>query len=92
MKMLNKLPIVSLSCRILQSCLKHNLVRCTTHPDTRKEILKRLLLLNHRRHAEEVAAGWVDDAGTVTSKGKEELRRRQQAAGIEEPEKKAGKR
>jgi len=49
-------------------------------------------LLNHRRHAEEVAAGWVDDAGTVTSKGKEELRRRQQAAGIEEPEKKAGKR
>jgi len=49
-------------------------------------------LLNHRRNAEEVAAGWVDDAGTVTSKGKEELRRRQQAAGIEVPEKKAGKR
>ena len=31
-------------------------VRYTIHPDARREILKRLLLLNHRRHAEEVEA------------------------------------
>ena len=30
--------------------------RYTIHPDARKEILKRLLLLNHQRYAEEVAA------------------------------------
>ena len=32
-------------------------VRYTIHPDARKEILKRLLELNHKIHAEEVAAG-----------------------------------
>lgn len=32
-------------------------IRYTIHPDARKEILKRLLLLNHQRYAEEVAAG-----------------------------------
>ncbi len=31
-------------------------VRYTIHPDSRREILKRLLLLNHKRHAEEQAA------------------------------------
>ncbi|NQU25462.1 MAG: restriction endonuclease [Candidatus Nealsonbacteria bacterium] len=31
-------------------------IRYTIHPDARREILKRLLLLNHRRHAEEEAA------------------------------------
>lgn len=35
-------------------------VRYTIHPDARKELLKRLLLLNHQRHAEEVAAGLHD--------------------------------
>lgn len=35
-------------------------VRYTIHPDARKEILKRLLLLNHQRYAEEVAAGLHD--------------------------------
>ena len=32
-------------------------VRYTIHPEARKEILKRLLELNHKIHAEEVAAG-----------------------------------
>jgi hypothetical protein len=32
-------------------------VRYTIHPDARKEILKRLLLLNHKRFEEEVAKG-----------------------------------
>ena len=32
-------------------------VRYTIHPDARRELLKRLLLLNHKRHAEEVEAG-----------------------------------
>ena len=32
-------------------------IRYTIHPDARKEILKRLLLLNHKIYAEEVAQG-----------------------------------
>jgi hypothetical protein len=32
-------------------------VRYTIHPEARKEVLKRLLQLNHERYAEEVAAG-----------------------------------
>jgi len=33
------------------------------HPEARREVLDRLLLLNHQRHAEEVAAGLVDESG-----------------------------
>jgi hypothetical protein len=43
-------------------------VRFTIHPDARREILKRLLLLNHRRHAEEVEAGLHDKKKTATKK------------------------
>ncbi|MBD3386396.1 restriction endonuclease [candidate division KSB1 bacterium] len=35
-------------------------VRYTIHPDARREVLKRLLLLNHKRHAEEVEKGLWD--------------------------------
>lgn len=35
-------------------------VRFTIHPDARREILKRLLELNHKIHKEEVAAGLWD--------------------------------
>jgi uncharacterized protein (DUF433 family) len=35
-------------------------VRYTIHPETRKEVLKRLLALNHKIHEEEVAAGLWD--------------------------------
>jgi hypothetical protein len=35
-------------------------VRYTIHPEARKEILKRLLELNHKIHAEEVEAGLWD--------------------------------
>ncbi len=35
-------------------------VRYTIHPEARKEVLKRLLQLNHERYAEEVAAGLHD--------------------------------
>jgi hypothetical protein len=39
-------------------------IRYTIHPDARKEVLKRLLELNHQIHAEEVAAGlWEKKAG-----------------------------
>jgi hypothetical protein len=38
-------------------------VRFTIHPEARKEILKRLLELNHKIHAEEVAAGLHDKKG-----------------------------
>ena len=43
-------------------------IRFTIHPDARKEILKRLLELNHRIHAEEVVAGLWDKK---TTKSKE---------------------
>ena len=39
-------------------------VRYTIHPEARKEILKRLLQLNHERYAEEVAAGLHDKKGS----------------------------
>lgn len=35
-------------------------IRYTIHPEARKEILKRLLGLNHKIHEEEVAAGLWD--------------------------------
>ncbi len=38
-------------------------VRYTIHPDARREVLKRLLKLNHRYHEEEVKAGLVDENG-----------------------------
>lgn len=40
-------------------------VRYTIHPDARKEVLKRLLELNHKIHAEEVAAGLWDKKKTA---------------------------
>jgi hypothetical protein len=44
-------------------------VRYTIHPDARKEILKRLLELNHKIHAEEVAAGLWEKKKTTAKKG-----------------------
>jgi methylase of polypeptide subunit release factors len=44
-------------------------VRYTIHPEARKEVLKRLLLLNHERYAEEVAAG-LHDKKTVKKEPK----------------------
>lgn len=40
-------------------------VRYTIHPEARKEVLKRLLELNHKIHAEEVAAGLWDKKKAV---------------------------
>lgn len=46
-------------------------IRYTIHPDARKEILKRLLELNHKIHAEEVAAGlWEKKKAKGKTKGK----------------------
>jgi hypothetical protein len=48
-------------------------VRYTIHPDARREVLKRLLALNHAIHAEEVAAGLWDKksgAGGAAAKKK----------------------
>lgn len=45
-------------------------VRYTISPEARKEILKRLLELNHKIHAEEVAAGLWDKKG----KGKKKIK------------------
>ncbi len=45
-------------------------VRFTIHPDARKEVLKRLLELNYKIHAEEVAAGLWDKKPTTKAKKK----------------------
>jgi len=46
-------------------------IRFTIHPDARKEVLKRLLELNHRIHEEEVAAILLDVKPAKKSKKKE---------------------
>ena len=43
-------------------------VRFTIHPEARKEVLKRLLDLNHKIHAEEVEAGLWEKKGTTEYK------------------------
>jgi hypothetical protein len=43
-------------------------VRYTIEPSVRKEILKRLLLLNHRYHKEEMEQGLVDEQGKAVKK------------------------
>lgn len=46
-------------------------VRYTIHPDARKEVLKRLLELNHKIHSEEVAAGlWDKKKANYSTKAK----------------------
>jgi methylase of polypeptide subunit release factors len=46
-------------------------VRFTIHPEARKEILKRLLELNHKIHEEELKKGLWDKNGKKTKKGYE---------------------
>lgn len=43
-------------------------VRLTIHPNARKEVLKRLLELNHKIHEEEKASGLLDKKKTVSKK------------------------
>jgi hypothetical protein len=43
-------------------------VRFTIHPDARKEVLKRLLELNHKIHEEEKESGLLDKKKTVSKK------------------------
>jgi len=43
-------------------------IRFTLHPDTRKEVLRRLLLLNHARYAEEVRQGLHDKKRSKTKR------------------------
>jgi hypothetical protein len=57
-------------------------VRYTIHPDARKEILKRLLELNHKIHEEEVKAGLWEKKGSA-KKGKKSI---SGSGFIEEPE------
>ena len=46
-------------------------IRFTIHPDARKEVLKRLLELNHKIHEEEVKAGLWDQKKTRKKKSEE---------------------
>ncbi len=54
--------------------------RFTIHPDARKEVLKRLLDLNHQIHEEEVKAGLWDKKGKKTPKYRDEEESLSQAA------------
>lgn len=50
-------------------------VRYTIHPEARKEILKRLLELNHKIHEEEVAAGlWEKKKTSAKSETKNKVK------------------
>jgi hypothetical protein len=51
---------------------KEDNIRFTIHPDARKEVLKRLLELNHKIHEEEVAAGLWDKKPTTKPKKSKE--------------------
>lgn len=55
----------------------------TSHPDARKEVLKRLLELNHKIHEEEVAAGLWDKK---KSKSKAKGKKKKKGDVVEEPE------
>ena len=59
-------------------------VRYTIHPDARREILERLLKLNHQRHEEEVKAGLATPEGKPTRKGKQFLASRGQVKATQE--------
>jgi methylase of polypeptide subunit release factors len=48
-------------------------VRFTIHPDARKEVLKRLLELNHKIHEEEVTAGLFDKKPVAKPKKKKDI-------------------
>ena len=49
-------------------------IRYTIHPEARKEVLKRLLALNHKIHEEEVKAGlWDKKAGKKAGKTKNQV-------------------
>lgn len=56
-------------------------VRYTIHPEARKEILKRLLELNHKIHEEEVKAGLWD---------KKKYKIKKKKSGVEEPKEQYG--
>jgi hypothetical protein len=47
-------------------------IRFTIHPDARKEVLKRLLELNHKIHEQEVKAGLWDNKGKKKKSSSEE--------------------
>ena len=51
-------------------------VRFTISPEARRQVLSRLLALNHKRHAEEVEQGLVEEDGKPTKEGKRWLEQR----------------
>jgi len=61
-------------------------VRYTIHPEARREVLKRLLALNHERHRQEVAEGLVDENDKPTAKGKAILAERMGKTGKDDGE------
>jgi len=61
-------------------------VRYTIHPDARREVLKRLLELNHKVHEEEVEAGLWEKKATFKKKSKKYLSSSPEAGSVQEPE------
>ncbi|MCB0294294.1 MAG: hypothetical protein KDG51_03440, partial [Calditrichaeota bacterium] len=58
-------------------------VRYTISPAARREVLKRLLALNHERHAEEVKAGLWDKGGKGGKQGKKGKAKDERQGGFE---------
>jgi len=67
----------------MENLPENDRVRFTIHPDARKEVLKRLLDLNHKIHEEEVKAGLWDKKTGTKKAGKEKSTGDQ----VSEPEK-----
>jgi len=65
-------------------------IRFTIHPDARREVLKRLLELNHQIHEEEVKAGLWEKKGSSKMKSKKYLSSSSESGSAQEPEERYG--
>jgi len=65
-------------------------VRYTIHPDARREVLKRLLELNHQIHEEEVKAGLWEKKDSSKKKNKKYLSSSSESGSAQEPEERYG--
>ena len=53
----------------MENLPENDRLRFTIHPDARKDLLKRLLVLNHKNHEEEVKAGLWDKKSYTKKSG-----------------------
>lgn len=65
-------------------------IRFTIHPDARREVLKRLLELNHQIHDEEVKAGLREKKSSSKKNNKKYLSSKSEAGSVQESEEEYG--